>query len=145
MLHNTRKDTAPELAVRSLLHARGLRYRVDFPVLPRRRADIVFTRQRLAIYIDGCFWHGCPIHATSPKANAEYWSPKLAANVARDNETVQRLEAAGWRVARFWAHESAQWIADEVLKILNMPLAANPRRSGGNSSNATVNEMGAEE
>lgn len=85
MLANKRRDTSTELAVRRELHSRGLRYRVDAAPVPglRRRADIVFTRVRIAIFIDGC-WHGCPIHTTSPKLNADYWGPKLAANVDRD-------------------------------------------------------------
>ena len=107
MLANKRRDTSTELEIRRALHARGLRYRVDFAPVPglRRRADIAFTRARIAVFIDGCFWHGCPLHGTSPKRNADYWGPKLAANVARDRDTDQRLEDAGWHVLRFWEHE----------------------------------------
>lgn len=117
MLSNERRDTTTELAVRRLLHARGLRYRVDYPPLTdqrRRRADIVFTRARIAVFIDGCFWHGCPEHATSPKRNVEYWGPKLAANRARDLDTNTRLEAAGWTVLRFWEHEDSRAVADLI-------------------------------
>ncbi|WP_415296883.1 hypothetical protein [Cellulosimicrobium sp. SJTW-1] len=81
-----RRDTKPELAVRRVLHARGLRYRVDFAPLPglRRRADIVFTRARVAVFIDGCFWHGCPEHGQQAfKRNIDYWPSKIAGNVAR--------------------------------------------------------------
>ncbi len=94
--------------MRRLLHAAGLRYRVDFSALSsdrRRRADIVFTRRRVAVFIDGCFWHGCPEHFIAPKANAQYWGPKIARNIARDIETNGRLEAEGWTVLRFWEHE----------------------------------------
>jgi len=108
MLGNKARDTKPELAVRRLLHADGFRYRVNFRLDPslRRTADIVFTRCRVAVFIDGCFWHGCPLHGTSPKANAEYWGPKLARNVERDLETTAFLTASGWTVLRFWEHEN---------------------------------------
>ncbi len=116
MLGNVRRDTKPELAVRTLLHSRGLRYRVDYPLpmAPRRRADIAFTRLKVAVYIDGCFWHGCPEHATSPSQNSDYWSPKLARNKARDVETTQMLTNAGWLVLRFWEHEQPTVIADTI-------------------------------
>ncbi|MCR2817315.1 very short patch repair endonuclease [Microbacterium sp. zg.Y1090] len=116
MLANKRRDTSTEIAARRELQSRGLRYRVDFAPVPglRRRADVVFTRARIAVFIDGCFWHGCPIHGTAPRRNADYWGPKLAANVARDRDTDRRLSAAGWIVARFWEHESAREIADTV-------------------------------
>jgi DNA mismatch endonuclease (patch repair protein) len=116
MLANKRRDTSTEIAVRRELHARGLRYRVDFAPLPglRRRADVVFTRARVAVFIDGCFWHGCPIHGTAPKRNADYWGPKLAANVARDQDTDRRLADAGWRVLRFWEHEAPRAAADHI-------------------------------
>jgi DNA mismatch endonuclease (patch repair protein) len=100
MLGNRSRDTGPELLVRRALHARGLRFRVDLRPEPtlRTRADIVFTRRRIAVYIDGCFWHGCPVHGTSPKANADYWTPKLARNVERDRESTAALES----LATFW-------------------------------------------
>lgn len=107
MLSNRRRDTKPELAVRRALHAAGFRHRVDVrPSLElRTRADIVFTRQKIAVFIDGCFWHGCPVHATRPKRNSDYWVPKLQRNAERDLETTSRLEALGWTVLRFWEHE----------------------------------------
>ncbi len=101
-------DTAPETALRKALHSRGYRYRVNFaplPCLPRRRADIVFTRLRVAVYVDGCFWHGCPVHGSQPKHNAEWWRAKLARNVERDRDTDARLLSAGWAVVRVWEHE----------------------------------------
>jgi len=114
------RDTGPELAVRRLLHARGLRYRVDRPPLPglRRRADIVFGPARLAVYIDGCFWHGCPLHGTSPRANSDYWEPKLRRNRERDADTDRLLAAAGWTVLRAWEHEAPEDVAAGVEQAL---------------------------
>lgn len=123
MRGNRRRDTKPELAVRRLIHAAGLRYRVDFaPIGGRSRADIVFTRARVAIYIDGCFWHGCPIHATYPKRNSDYWLPKLERNVERDRETDARLELAGWTVLRFWEHESPEDVAATIAAEVRSPI-----------------------
>ncbi|RYF39368.1 MAG: very short patch repair endonuclease [Comamonadaceae bacterium] len=107
MQANKGKDTGPELAVRSLLHRKGLRFRVNQP-LPfnrRRRADITFTRVGLFIFIDGCFWHGCPDHYVEPKTRAAYWSAKVASNTKRDADTDARLIAAGHSVLRAWEHE----------------------------------------
>lgn len=116
MRSNRGRDTKPEIAVRRLLHAAGLRYRVDFaPLGGRRRADIVFTRKRIAVFIDGCFWHGCPEHLTLPKHNSEYWLPKLQRNIERDRETDAALEAAGWMVLRFWEHEAPTTVARRVI------------------------------
>lgn len=116
MVANKGRDTSTELAVRRELHSRGLRYRVDFaPVRSiRRRADVAFTRTRIAVFIDGCFWHSCPEHGTSPKKNSDYWGPKLAANVVRDRDTDRRLIGAGWKVLRFWEHEEAADVADRI-------------------------------
>lgn len=108
MRANRRRDTQPELAVRRLLHSQGYRYRVDFaPLGGRRRADVVFTRLRIAVFIDGCFWHSCPVHSVPPKRNCDYWEPKLQRNVERDRETDALLRDAGWQVLRFWEHEQA--------------------------------------
>lgn len=121
MKSNRRRDTLPELAVRRLLHAAGVRYRVDFAPLHglRSRADIVFTRRRIAVYIDGCFWHGCPLHASSPKTNTDYWLPKLAANAARDEEATQRLRHAGWTVLRFWEHENPVDVSSKIIDAVS--------------------------
>ena len=104
MLGNRSRDTLPELALRRLLHARGLRYRVHARPLPefRRTADLVFRPARVAVFVDGCFWHRCPEHGTHPKANSDYWTPKLDRNVARDRETDERLRREGWLVIRAW-------------------------------------------
>jgi DNA mismatch endonuclease (patch repair protein) len=121
--HVRRRDTAAELAVRRLVHARGLRYRVDVAPIAgiRRRADLVFTRAHVAVFIDGCFWHRCPIHGTEPKNNAEWWRAKLDANVARDRDTDRRLREAGWVVIRAWEHEAPTVVADRIeVWILKM-------------------------
>jgi len=117
MRSNKRRDTRPELLVRRLLHARGLRYRVDHRVVQesRSRADIAFTRQRIAVFVDGCFWHSCPEHLHLPKANADYWIPKLARNVERDAEVSTVLRDLGWTVLRFWEHEPARDVADRII------------------------------
>lgn len=108
MQRQTRRDTAPELALRRAVWRRGLRYRVDVAPLKgtRRRADMVFRSARVAVYVDGCFWHRCPEHATSPRANSEWWAAKLATNVRRDRDTDARLAEAGWLVIRVWEHEN---------------------------------------
>lgn len=116
MQRQTRRDTAPELALRRAVWRRGLRYRVDVAPLKgtRRRADMVFRSARVAVYVDGCFWHRCPEHATSPKANSEWWAEKLATNVRRDRDTDQRLAEAGWLVIRIWEHEDVTEAAARI-------------------------------
>lgn len=107
MRGNRRADTKPETALRSALHARGYRYRKDFRLdLPLRRVrpDIAFTSRRVAVFVDGCFWHACPEHGSAPKSNEWYWSPKLARNVERDRAADAALEHAGWTVVRLWEH-----------------------------------------
>lgn len=105
------------MQLRRALHARGLRYRVDVsPVAGiRSRADIVFTRAKLAVYVDGCFWHGCPLHATQPMNNAQWWAEKLAANVRRDRANDEKLANAGWRVERAWEHEDPEAVAERIV------------------------------
>jgi len=116
------RDTAPELAVRRLLHAIGLRYRVDRRPLPalRRRADVVFGPARVAVFIDGCFWHGCQLHGNPrPAANGWYWPEKIRRNQARDADTDERLHAAGWAVVRAWAHEPPGEVANLVATLVS--------------------------
>jgi DNA mismatch endonuclease, patch repair protein len=115
MSRQARRDTAPEVALRRELHRRGLRFRVDWPIpgMPRRRADIAFTRKRVAIFIDGCFWHRCPTHKTAPANNAAWWTSKLEMNVRRDRETDEHLAATGWIVLRFWEHDAL----DDVVRM----------------------------
>jgi DNA mismatch endonuclease (patch repair protein) len=121
MLANRRRDTGPEMALRSLLHGAGLRFRTDYRVRASGRSvrvDIAFTRRHLAVFVDGCFWHCCPEHSQIPRSNEVYWRPKLARNVERDREVDDALKMAGWSVLRFWEHtppEEASRIVDRWL------------------------------
>jgi DNA mismatch endonuclease (patch repair protein) len=121
MQRQARRDTAPELALRRELHRRGRRFFVDRAPERgmRRRADLLFPRRRTAVYVDGCFWHSCPVHATRPKNNAEWWAAKLAGNVVRDRDTDARLAEAGWVVVRVWEHEEPAAAADRVDRALH--------------------------
>lgn len=116
MLGNKSKDTKPELIVRRRLHAAGLRYRVHARPIKNwnRNADIVFSRAKTAIFINGCFWHGCPAHYKNPKANFSYWSQKIERNVERDTETFKRLKVEGWFVIILWEHEDLEKKAGQV-------------------------------
>lgn len=115
-----RRDTAPELAVRRRLHSAGLRYRVAFPVPGQRRRtiDIAFTRKKLAVFIDGCFWHGCAEHGTAPTSNADWWVGKIDANRARDSDTDRLLPELGWRSLRFWEHEDPSTVCAIIRETL---------------------------
>ncbi|TAM44887.1 MAG: very short patch repair endonuclease [Acidobacteria bacterium] len=119
MQSTPRRDTPCELALRSAVHRLGLRYRVDWP-LPgtRRRADLAFVKARVAIFVDGCFWHGCPVHGSWPKANADFWRRKIQTNQERDSDTDRCLVEAGWRVIRFWEHQDMDAAARKVLAAL---------------------------
>ncbi|MEU6666259.1 very short patch repair endonuclease [Streptomyces sp. NPDC046727] len=130
------KDTGAELAVRRLLHAAGMRYRVEYPVpgMARRRIDVAFTSIKVAVLIDGCFWHGCPEHATQPKSNAQWWRQKLDRNMARDAETTEHLVAAGWEVLRFWEHEAPDAVALRISETVRRRRAAVER--GGHKGRA---------
>jgi DNA mismatch endonuclease (patch repair protein) len=116
MQQQRRRDTRPEIALRRALHAAGLRYRVERPVIPgmRRRADVVFGPAKVAVFVDGCFWHMCPEHATFPKANADWWREKLERNYVRDQDTHRLLREQGWFPVRVWEHEE---IAEAALRI----------------------------
>lgn len=120
MRANRGRDTGPELALRRMLHNRGLRYRVNTKPLPevRRRADVVFPRARVAVFIDGCFWHGCRDHYRPATKNAEFWREKIESNQARDTETNMRLEAAGWTVIRIWEHDDFEQAAERVDQLV---------------------------
>ena len=115
-----RRDTTPELRLRSALHRAGYRYWVDRSPLPgiRSRADLVFPRQRVAVFVDGCFWHGCLNHGTMPKNNREWWNHKLEANRARDERVSAALAAAGWTVVRIWEHEELDAALGRVRRAL---------------------------
>jgi DNA mismatch endonuclease (patch repair protein) len=118
------RDTKPELAIRRELHRRGRRFRVDTPLPPpmqRRRADLFFPRHKLVVFVDGCFWHGCPTHGTAHTArtNATFWKDKVAGNRARDADTTGALEAMGFRVLRFWEHEDVLAACDAIEEALS--------------------------
>lgn len=116
MQSNKGRDTKPELLVRRAVHALGLRYKVSVRPLPklRRTADLVFTKAKIAVFVDGCFWHGCPTHHTVAKTNAEFWATKVAGNESRDRETDRLLTEAGWLVIRIWEHELPDTAAQRV-------------------------------
>jgi len=116
MLACRSRDTKPETAVRSIVHRMGLRYRVDArPVRGlRRTGDLVFTRARVVVFIDGCFWHGCPLHFTAPRSNRDYWLEKAEYNRARDRNTDATLSADGWFVVRIWEHEAPTDAASRI-------------------------------
>lgn len=123
------KGTGAEMALRRELYRRGLRYRVDYEVLkkPRRVADVVFPSLRIAVFVDGCFWHGCPEHASWPKQNADFWRQKIEANRQRDKDTNERLGRMGWMVLRFWQHESPAEAAECVARVVT--IARSKRRA----------------
>ena len=120
MSRQRRRDTEAELRVRGILHARGIRFRVDTKPEPdlRVKGDIVWRGMHLIVFIDGCFWHGCPKHATWPKQNAEFWRQKIEANRLRDTDTNSRLLESGWTVLRFWEHESPIEATDTVAQAV---------------------------
>ena len=117
-------DTGPEVALRKALWQNGLRYRKYYGV---EKIDIAFPSKKLAIFVDGCFWHQCPIHSHIPKSNQSYWMPKLAKNAERDAAKVQRLERAGWKVLRFWEHELNDM--DHIINVIleNMEQLRRPK------------------
>lgn len=123
---NRRVDTKAEMAIRSELHRRGLRFRKDLLVRGegvKAHADIAFTRARVAVFVDGCFWHGCPEHFHAPKSNTGYWEPKMRANRERDERVNKGLGAGGWRVVRLWEHEPVPVAADVIEGVVRARLA----------------------
>lgn len=116
MQGNRSRDTKPELLLRSILHRRGLRYRVAAKPIPdlRNTADLVFTKARVAVFVDGCFWHGCATHYRRPSSNIEYWDAKVRRNVARDHEIDAVLANEGWTIIRVWEHDDPSMVADRV-------------------------------
>nr|WP_199753864.1 very short patch repair endonuclease [Amycolatopsis sp. WAC 01375] len=131
MRANRGKDTRPELALRKLLYQRGLRYRVDMRPLTgiRRKADVVFPGDRLAVFVDGCFWHGCPDHYRPAIKRGEFWREKIDGNRARDSETNELLREAGWHVIRVWEHENLEVAAECVERRLTELRASQLRRT----------------
>lgn len=132
MMSNRRVDTKPEVAFRSMLHRAGLRFRKDrYVKLDRRgvKVDVVFPTPRIAVFIDGCFWHRCPEHATMPKSNSEYWRAKFERNIERDAENNRNLQRIGWKVMRFWEHEVIHSeLAEHAVKRVSD--AVQSRKSG---------------
>lgn len=131
MRGNRKRDTQPELALRSALHALGLRFRkhyVLFDGQQRATVDVAFPSERVAVFLDGCFWHSCPQHGTAPRTNTEYWSPKLLRNIERDRDVDARLRAAGWMSIRVWEHEDPV----KAAKAIGATVASrrHPRRPG---------------
>lgn len=123
MRANRRRDTRPELAVRSNLHRAGLRYFVDRPLRVAGRLvrpDVTFPRAGVAVFIDGCFWHACPKHGTQPTRNDSYWASKLRRNVKRDSAVDAALAEAGWLVLRHWEHEPP----DQAARAIAAAVAA---------------------
>ena len=122
MSRQARRDTAPEVALRRALHRRGLRYRVGIRPVPELRgaADIVFTAARVAVYVDGCFWHMCPEHSTMPATNAAWWKAKLEGNRMRDRRTDEVLARHGWEVVRVWEHEEPEEAAERVAGLVRL-------------------------
>ena len=116
MRANRSRDTGPERAIRSALHARGLRYQLHRRAVRdvRSEADLLFPKERVAVYVDGCFWHSCPKHRVLPKANATWWKSKLQANVDRDRRVDAALAGHGWTVVRVWEHEPPEHAADSI-------------------------------
>lgn len=116
MIGNRGKDTRPEQRVRSLLHAKGLRFRKHVRPVPHLRcqADVVFPREQVAVFVDGCFWHGCPQHGRVPQSNSGYWAEKLERNLERDARNSTTLAEAGWLVLRFWEHDPIEEVAEKV-------------------------------
>jgi len=130
MRSNRRSDTKPELALRSALHGMGYRYRKDFRLdLPLRRVrpDIAFTARKVAVFVDGCFWHACPDHGSKPKSNEWYWSPKLQKNVERDRAADAALEQAGWTVVRLWEHVPLADAVAQVIEAVGEPRRGEPQ------------------
>ena len=130
-----RRDTAPEMLVRREAHRRGLRYRVDAPLpgMPRRRADLLFPGRRIAVFVDGCFWHSCPQHVSIPRANRAWWLAKLERNTERDRETDAHLRSSGWQALRFWEHEDPGAIVDIIERAVRDYTPSASSSSSGSS------------
>jgi DNA mismatch endonuclease, patch repair protein len=120
MQGNRKRDTQPELSLRRAVHAAGLRYRVAAKPLPKRpwTADLVFRPARVAVFLDGCYWHGCPDHFTPPRTNSGYWSSKIGRNRSRDALVDNELRESGWTPVRIWEHESTEAALDAVVRAV---------------------------
>ncbi len=140
MKANKGVDTKPEILLRSLLHQRGYRFRKNLPIVTgkqRVRPDVVFTRQKVAVFIDGCFWHFCPIHGHIPHRNKEYWQAKFMRNRERDRSNKKHLEASGWQVLRFWEHEDVESMCHRIGRLIaghSMDARSNSQDNGPHES-----------
>ena len=132
-----RSSTGPEILIRKELHRRGLRFRIGDRVLPGR-PDIVFTAARIAVFVDGCFWHSCPDHGILPKNNRDWWREKLARNVERDREKDAQLEEMGWTVVHVWEHEPPPTAADTIERLWRAARVVTTRRPGSGPSAGVV-------
>ncbi|MEU4215094.1 very short patch repair endonuclease [Actinoplanes sp. NPDC026623] len=132
MRGNRGRNTRPEVRLRRAVWSLGMRYRVGVRPVPslRRTADLVFTRVRVAVFVDGCYWHGCPEHYRPARQNAAFWSAKIAANRQRDGETDNLLRAAGWMVVRIWEHQDVTAGA-EIVRAAVAEARTRPGRSSG--------------
>ena len=126
MQGNRSRDTKPEMAVRSAVHRRGIRFRVAVRPQPEfaRTADLVLRKTRIAVFVDGCFWHGCADRHTPLTTNSQHWADKIARDIERDTETTAYLQRTGWMVLRFWEHEDPEDVADRVQEAVRSALAA---------------------
>ena len=117
-------STGPEMAVRRLLFSMGLRYRIQYPVpgVPRRSIDIAFPGKKIAVFIDGCFWHGCKEHRNIPAHNRDWWKDKIDQNRSRDRDTDEKLREAGWTVFRFWEHDVVEMIVERVMGAITVEI-----------------------
>jgi DNA mismatch endonuclease (patch repair protein) len=152
MRANRRTDTKPELALRRALHKLGYRYRKDYRLDlesgRRVRPDIAFTARRVAVFMDGCFWHACPQHGRNPAVNDWYWTPKLRRNVERDRAADETLTAAGWQVVRIWEHESLEdAVASVIAAVGARPASVQPAPAGagGSGPGCTVRDESTDE
>jgi DNA mismatch endonuclease (patch repair protein) len=148
MRANRRTDTKPEIALRRALHRQGYRfrkdYRLDLADGKRVRPDIAFTAKRVAVFVDGCFWHACPEHGSKPANNVWYWEPKLRRNVERDRAADAALLAAGWNVVRIWEHETLEAAVTAVLAALAWKLSSTGANRAGNLAGAQAQKVAAE-
>src|ERR1035437_5744959 len=121
MARQRSRDTGPAIDLRRHLYSGGWRYRLHETVVPgtRRSIDIVFRRSRVAVFVDGCFWHGCPIHSSIPRSNERWWQEKLDKNIQRDRDTDMRLREAGWSVVRVWEHQDSSEAAVEIAAVVH--------------------------
>src|SRR4051812_43508543 len=143
MQANTGRDTKPELALRRAVHALGLRYFVNRrPIRAiRRTADLVFPRAQVAVFLDGCFWHGCPEHHTVAKTNADFWAQKVRKNRERDADTDERLRVEGWTVLRVWEHEAVPDAASRIAEVVRRERLARRRRRSSESPSSEVTDQ----